>query len=154
MLSAGDLNFQFQRRLLSQTVAKAGVKTYGYLFEQHLLSVEPYLGVSHANLAPFVYGLVPLLNETASSIALSRAVIDYWVSFATSLDPNDGLGVPRPLWPQYTSDNPVHHLATSTSVLHADLTYQVNGDNLTAIPDDYRKEQIEFINDNAVLFHH
>ncbi|KAF9048014.1 hypothetical protein BDZ89DRAFT_941519, partial [Hymenopellis radicata] len=88
----------------------------------------------------FVYGLAPLLNETASSIALSRAVIDYWVSFATSLDPNDGLGVARPLWPQYTSDNQV--------------LMQLNSDDLTTIPNDYRKEQIDFINDNAVLFHH
>ncbi|KAF9009204.1 alpha/beta-hydrolase [Hymenopellis radicata] len=120
----GDLSFQSQRRLLSQTAAKAGVKTY----------------VAHGNDVFFVYGLVALLNETASSIALSRVMIDYWVSFATSLDPNDGLGVPRPLWPQYTPDNQV--------------VMQLNGDNLTAIPDDYRKEQIDFINDNAVLFHH
>ncbi|KAF9017699.1 alpha/beta-hydrolase [Hymenopellis radicata] len=133
----GDLSFQSQRRRLSQTAAKAGVKTYGYLFEQHLLSREPFLGVAHGNDVFFVYGLVALLNETASSIALSRVMIDYWVSFATSLDPNDGLGVPRPLWPQYTPDNQV--------------VMQLNGDNLTAIPDDYRKEQIDFINDNTVL---
>ncbi len=31
---------------------------------------------------------------------------------------------------------------------------QLNGDNLTTIPDDYRKEQIAFINDNAAVFHH
>ncbi len=46
----------------------------------------------------------------------------------------------------------------SEAAIYADLTCQVvmqlNGDNLTAIPDDYRKEQIDFINDNAVLFHH
>ncbi|KAF8993117.1 extracellular triacylglycerol lipase precursor [Hymenopellis radicata] len=136
----GDISFQSQRRLLSQTAANAGVKTYGYLFEQHLLSIAPYLGVAHANDVYFVYGAVPSMNETASSNALSLAMIDYWVSFATSLDPNDGLGVARPLWPQYTSDNQV--------------LMQLNGDNLTSIPDDYRQEQISFINDNAVLFHH
>ncbi|KAF8918343.1 Alpha/Beta hydrolase protein [Mucidula mucida] len=138
---SGDFSFQSQRRLLSQTAAKAGVKTYGYLFEQRLLSREPFLGGKlHAFLMFFVYGLVPFLNETVSSIALSRVMIDYWLSFATSLDPNDGLGVSRPLWPEYTLDNQV--------------VMQLNGDNLTAIPDDYRKEQIDFINDNAVLFHH
>ncbi|KAF8991038.1 extracellular triacylglycerol lipase precursor [Hymenopellis radicata] len=121
---SGDISFQSQRRLLSQTAANAGVKTYGYLFEQHLLSIAPYLGVAHANDVYFVYGAVPSMNETASSNALSLAMIDYWVSFATSLDPNDGLGVARPLWPQYTSDNQV--------------LMQLNGDNLTSIPDDYR----------------
>ncbi len=44
MLPGGDFSFQSQRRLLSQTAAKAGVKTYGYLFEQRLLSREPFLG--------------------------------------------------------------------------------------------------------------
>ncbi|KAF8993119.1 extracellular triacylglycerol lipase precursor [Hymenopellis radicata] len=128
----GDLSFQSQRRLLSQTAAKAGVKTY----------------VAHGNDVFFVYGLVALLSETASSIALSRVMIDYWVSFATSLDPNDGLGVPRPVWPQYTPDNQANIPAYTSVVM------QLNGDNLTAIPDDYRKEQIDFINDNTVLFHH
>ncbi|KAK0447136.1 hypothetical protein EV421DRAFT_1788890 [Armillaria borealis] len=32
-------------------------------------------------------------------------MVDYWVSFATSLDPNDGLGISRPFWPQYTPEN-------------------------------------------------
>ncbi|KAL5518410.1 hypothetical protein ACEPAH_92 [Sanghuangporus vaninii] len=37
-------------------------------------------------------------------------MIDYWISFATSLDPNDGLGnSTRPLWSEYTT--------TSQSVL-------------------------------------
>lgn len=31
---------------------------------------------------------------------------------------------------------------------------QLNGANLTMIPDDYRQEQIAFINDMAVVFHH
>ncbi|KAF8918303.1 Alpha/Beta hydrolase protein [Mucidula mucida] len=137
---SGDISFQSQRRLWSQTAAAGGVKTYGYHFEQHLLSVEPYLGVSHASEVPFVYGLVPVMNETASSVALSRVMMDYWIAFAASLDPNDGLGVSRPLWPQYTPDNQV--------------LMQLNGENLTTIPDDYHKEQIDFINDNAVLFHH
>ena len=35
-------------------------------------------------------------SATSSSAAqLSRVMIDYWVSFATSLNPNDGHGVSR-----------------------------------------------------------
>jgi len=38
---------------------------------------------------------------------ISRMVIDYWVSFATSLDPNDGLGTIRPNWLPHTSGEEV-----------------------------------------------
>ncbi len=64
-----------------------------FKFSSHDLQLKSQ--VAHANDVYFVYGLVSQLNQTASSIALSSAMIDYWVSFATSLDPNDGLGVPR-----------------------------------------------------------
>ncbi|KAF9017701.1 alpha/beta-hydrolase [Hymenopellis radicata] len=92
---AGDLSFDSQRRLLSQAAANAGVKTYGYLFEQRLLESTPFFGVTHGNEIPFVYGALPE-NETASANALSRVMIDYWISFTSSLDPNDGLGVEQP----------------------------------------------------------
>ena len=39
-----------------------------------------------------------------SSVRLSEQVIDYWLSFVTSLDPNDGLGVDRPHWPVYSEN--------------------------------------------------
>ncbi len=51
--------------------------------------------VAHSTEVPFVYGNVRALNQTPSANALSVAMIDYWVSFATSLDPNDGLGSER-----------------------------------------------------------
>lgn len=56
--------------------------------------------VSHGTEVPFVYGGPP--DNSTSAIALSRIMIDYWVSFATSLDPNDGRGIPR------TSFFPLH----------------------------------------------
>lgn len=49
--------------------------------------------MSHGTEIAFVYGAPP--NATASAIGLSEAMIDYWVSFATSLNPNDGKGIPR-----------------------------------------------------------
>ncbi|KAK0447148.1 extracellular triacylglycerol lipase precursor [Armillaria borealis] len=45
----------------------------------------------------------------------------------------------RPSWPQYTPEN--------------EVLLQLNGDNTTVIPDDYRKEAIEFLWDNADAFH-
>ena len=49
--------------------------------------------VSHGSEVPYVYGAP--LDESASATSLSSIMIDYWVSFATSLDPNDGRGNPR-----------------------------------------------------------
>ncbi|THU76526.1 hypothetical protein K435DRAFT_899329 [Dendrothele bispora CBS 962.96] len=64
-------------------------------------------------------------------------MIDYWVSFATSLDPNDGLGSPRDL-----------------KALSANVVLQLNGNSTTLIPDDYRKEGIDFINSMPLVWHH
>ena len=44
-------------------------------------------------LVSYLYGVPPVPSGPA--IDLSKSMIDYWVSFATSLDPNDGLGNPR-----------------------------------------------------------
>jgi len=134
----GDINFQSQRRLWIQTASNTGVKTFGYLFTQPQPENSPFLGVSHESEIPYVYGTVE--NPTESDSVLSTAMIDYWVSFATSLDPNDGKGSPRPTWEQYTSQNQV--------------LIQLNGDNMTLIPDNYRKEQIDFINSIPLTFNH
>ncbi|KAF5353626.1 hypothetical protein D9757_012454 [Collybiopsis confluens] len=134
----GDVSFQSQRRLWIQTASKAGVKTFGYLFTQPQPENPPFLGVSHGSEIAYVYG-APTDNSTSAAV-ISATMINYWVSFATSLDPNDGKGVPRPTWEQYTPDNQV--------------LIQLNGDNTTTIPDDYRKEGIDFINSIPLVFHH
>jgi acetylcholinesterase len=134
----GDISFQSQRRFWIQTASNAGVKTFGYLFTQPQPDNPPSLGVSHGSEVLFVYGAPP--DPSDSAIALSKTMIDYWVSFATSLDPNDGKGTIRPTWEQYTPQNQV--------------VIQLNGDNTTLIPDDYRKEGIDFINSIPLTFHH
>ncbi|KAJ4485323.1 esterase 1 [Lentinula aciculospora] len=134
----GDLSFQSQRRLWIQTASDVGVKAFGYLFTQPQPTEPAFLGVTHGTEVTFVYGAPP--NATASAISISTAMIDYWVSFATSLDPNDGKGVARPTWEQYTPQNQV--------------LIQLNGDNTTSIPDNYRKEGIDFINSMPLTFHH
>ncbi|KAJ3899439.1 extracellular triacylglycerol lipase precursor [Lentinula edodes] len=134
----GDITFQSQRRLWIQTASNAGVKTFSYLFTQPQPTNPAYLGVSHGSEIAFVYGAPP--NATASATGLSEAMIEYWVSFATSLDPNDGKGISRPTWEQYTPQNQV--------------VIQLNGDNTTMIPDDYRKAGIDFMNSMPLTFHH
>ncbi|KAJ3838824.1 esterase 1 [Lentinula raphanica] len=134
----GDLAFQAPRRLWIEAASKAGVKTFAYLFTQPQPTNPVFLGVSHGTEIVYVYGAPT--DPTASDIALSTAMVDYWVSFATSLDPNDGKGSSRPTWEQYTPENRV--------------VIQLNGDNLTSIPDDYRKPGIDFINSMPLTFHH
>lgn len=46
--------------------------------------------VTHASEVFFVYGSPDA--ATPSSIALSSTMQDYWISFAVTLDPNDGKG--------------------------------------------------------------
>ncbi|KAG6886965.1 hypothetical protein C0992_001421, partial [Termitomyces sp. T32_za158] len=87
----GDLAFQAQRRNFNQVAAKAGLKTYGYLFTEPQPDSGPF-GVFHGSEVPFVYG--SLTTQTASSLNLSNVMMDYWISFATSLDPNDVHGAP------------------------------------------------------------
>ncbi|KAJ7465470.1 extracellular triacylglycerol lipase precursor [Mycena galericulata] len=134
----GDLNFQSQRRIWTETAANAGVPTYGYLFTQPQPNFAPALGVVHGAEVLYVYGTPN--DPSPSSTQLSRTMIDYWVSFASSLTPNDGLGVPRPEWTQFTPQNKV--------------VIQLNGENLTMIPDDFHAEQIVFINSNPLIWHH
>ncbi|KAJ7105293.1 extracellular triacylglycerol lipase precursor [Mycena epipterygia] len=135
---AGDLDFTSQRRFWIETAANAGVKTFGYLFTQPQPNGPPSLGVSHGSEVLFVHGAP---NDTsASALLISRVMIDYWVSFATSLTPNDGLGTPRPEWTQFTPQNKA--------------VMQLNGANLTMIPDDFRAEQMAFINSDPAIWRH
>ncbi|KAK1222241.1 hypothetical protein PQX77_014874 [Marasmius sp. AFHP31] len=132
----GDVAFQSQRRLWQQTAAKAGVKTYGYLFTQPQPGNGAY-GVRHGSEVEYVFGNQ---SATQSDTSLSRLMIDYWISFATSLDPNDGKGLPRPKWAQYTPDNQV--------------LLELNNANTRIIPDNFREEQISFMNQNPLTFLH
>lgn len=44
----------------------------------------------HSSDVVYTYGQI--VNGTSASLALSAVMMDYWISFATSLDPNDGHG--------------------------------------------------------------
>ncbi|RDB17237.1 Lipase 2 [Hypsizygus marmoreus] len=135
----GDLLFEAPRRLWMHIASAAGIKSFGYLFtEPDPANAGIGLGVAHASDVPVLYGTQA--NPTPSSNKLSKIMIDYWISFATSLNPNDNCGIERPQWPQYTPSNQV--------------LMQLNGANVTVIPDDYRSEQINFINSSPATFRH
>ncbi|KAG7445275.1 esterase 1 [Guyanagaster necrorhizus] len=135
----GDLVIDAERRAWTQTATQAGVKAYGYQFAQNTSLFAPHYGVPHTTELYFIYGELNSSTEPASSILLGEMMVDYWVSFATSLDPNDGLGTSRPNWPQYTPDN--------------EVLLQLKDENVTVITDGYRAEQIEFYRKNADAFH-
>ncbi len=83
-------------------------------------------------------------------------MIEYWLSFATSLNPNDGKGLQRmyhpissflpvsfhvgPVWEQYTPRN--------------ERIIQLNGNDTIMIPDTFRKEQTDFMNSIPAVFLH
>ncbi|KAF9531109.1 esterase 1 [Crepidotus variabilis] len=134
----GDISFQSQRRSLSQIASRAGISVYSYLFTQPTPNAPPSLGVFHSSEIAYVYGKPT--DTTASGLALSAAIVDYWMSFVTSLDPNDGKGSNRTQWPQYTPQN--------------EVLLQLNANDTKTIPDTYRQEQIDFINSNPPSFRH
>ncbi|KAF5350556.1 hypothetical protein D9756_008574 [Leucocoprinus leucothites] len=134
----GDLVFTSQRRFWQQTAADAGIKTWGYLFTQPQPQNPDFFGVSHGSEINYVYG-VPT-DQSASALRVSALMIDYWVSFATSLNPNDGKGLERPMWEQFTP--------------HNQRVIQLNGDNTTMIDDTFRREQMDFINSVPATFLH
>ncbi|TFK31315.1 extracellular triacylglycerol lipase precursor [Crucibulum laeve] len=134
----GDLGFHSQRRAFIRTASNAGVKTFSYLFTQPQPNGNPADGVAHGSEVLFVYGAPQ--DRSAPALQLSALMVDYWVSFATSLTPNDGHGVPRPQWAQYTPHNQV--------------LMEFNAANTTLIADDYRKTQIDFINSRPLVLRH
>ncbi|KAL1702025.1 Alpha/Beta hydrolase protein [Schizophyllum commune] len=135
----GDINFESQRRLWQEQTAAAGVPSYGYLFTDPQVDSEPRYGVPHGAIVDYMYHRIPDAAPQ-SSWNLSARIMDYYLSFATSLTPNDGLGVPRAEWPQWS-------LANKTLM-------QLDGTNLGSIPDTYRQAQIEYLNSDPGLLHH
>ncbi|KAM5539639.1 hypothetical protein V8D89_006748 [Ganoderma adspersum] len=141
----GDMTFQASRRRWIQAAAAAGVPAYGYIFaEQNTATAAPSLGVRHGAEVPYVYGFSYIAEANATSGLVSQAMVDYWVSFAVSGTPNDGKGLSRTTWPQYKSDNQVV-IQLDTTKLASDLSNAT----FAIIPDDYRTEQIAFINSVA-----
>ncbi|KAJ6606330.1 extracellular triacylglycerol lipase precursor [Mycena vulgaris] len=146
----GDFAFEWHRRSFSQYMsAEAQVPTFVYKFQDPdasppgglgALFPPGSLGVCHASELAYMMPTSALggsLNSTSAE-TLSTQMMDYWISFAVSLDPSDDLGSERPQWDDYSKSQ---------------MLMQLDGQNLTMIPDNYREEQIGFIMQDPVLFH-
>lgn len=122
----GDLHMEAQRRFWSQTTA---APSFAYIFTDPQPSVDPALGVFHAAEIPYLFK-----NLTAGGppkiARLSRAMLDYWISFAVSLTPNDGKGTRRPHWGMYKETEGL---------------LELNSNGVKVIPDEYRAAAIETI---------
>jgi len=57
-------------------------------------------------------------------------MLDYWISFAVSLNPNDGKGTSRPHWELYEKTKGV---------------LELNSNNMRMVLDQYRATSIDFI---------
>ncbi|TFK20228.1 triacylglycerol lipase 3 [Coprinopsis marcescibilis] len=132
----GDLIFDAPRRQWMEAAADNGVTGYGYLFTQPQPQESPESGVPHGAEIPFVYGNT--LDMSPSAVRLKEMMMDYWISFAVSLDPNDDKGSKRPIWPRYTKSN--------RGLLH------LNGNDMKIVEDDFRKHQLRFLMSNSLAF--
>ena len=88
-MEVGDLLFQAPRRLWSQT---APVPSYAYYFTDHQPGADPVLGVNHTAELPYLFGGFAYSGPPKHPW-LSQVMLDYWISFAVSLTPNDGKGM-------------------------------------------------------------
>ncbi|KAJ7491235.1 extracellular triacylglycerol lipase precursor, partial [Mycena latifolia] len=134
---SGDFTFEWHHRAFAQYMSsEAQVPTFVYKFQDPDASLPAAIAGSFPSAA-----LGGTLNSTSAE-TLSTQMMDYWMSFAVSLNPNDGRGSHRPQWDDY-----------SKTQASRETLIQLDGHNLTMIPDDYREEQIAFIMQDPVLFH-
>ncbi|KAJ7216390.1 extracellular triacylglycerol lipase precursor [Mycena pura] len=133
----GDLVIQGPRRFWSQTAAHQGTEVFSYIFRDPQPENPPFLGVAHTAELPYVYGDITVAANGTGPGTLSAIMQDYWISFATSLNPNDGKGMKRPEWEPYGARQQI---------------MQLNSTNTKMIPDDFRQAQMGFINENTALF--
>jgi len=88
VLKDGDILFQGPRRFWSQTTF---APSYAYIFTDPQPSADPAVGVFHSVELPYLFG--SLAKSGPPNVAwLSRVMLDYWISFAVSLTPNDDKG--------------------------------------------------------------
>ena len=84
----GDIHFEAPRRFWTQTTR---APNYAYLLTDPQPGADPALGVSHGSVRPYLFE--NLSTTVPPKVAnLSRMMLDYWISFAVSLTPNDGKG--------------------------------------------------------------
>lgn len=102
--SLRDVTFTLQMRTWARLTATGRSKAYLYLFSHAPPNPNSkYLGAYHAGEIAYVFGTLnkqaPLMTE--DDARLSEMMMNYWVNFATTGDPN-GKGLPG--WTPYNRD--------------------------------------------------
>ncbi|XP_064638638.1 acetylcholinesterase-like isoform X2 [Lineus longissimus] len=106
----GDFHFVCGVNKFAQTYAKFGQNVYYYYFtHRSSMNLWPkYLGVMHADEINYVFGepLRPGFRYKNSEKQLSRKMMQYWVNFAKTGDPNRSPGLPSlNEWPLHTTES-------------------------------------------------
>ncbi|THU84529.1 alpha/beta-hydrolase [Dendrothele bispora CBS 962.96] len=137
-----------RRYLVNEQLLKARIPTFTYLFaDPDAVPVPDFvngipapgsLGVTHSSEIFYVFGDLEVMTPTARK--LSSTMMDYWISFANSLSPNDLAGNTRPFWPEYSSSNP--------------LLLRLDGRGTTTIRDDFHEKQTAIFNKDPAIFTH
>ncbi|KAJ8456558.1 hypothetical protein ONZ45_g18676 [Pleurotus djamor] len=130
-----DVAFAAPCRAQALAFSGAGVNVYGYLFTEPHSRFPPYAGVAHTNEMPFVFGNITPEPVPDQVRHLSTVMMDYWLSFASVLHPNDDKGVQRPKWEVY---NP-----------RSKLIMNLDSRSTKMIKDDFRSKNIQYILDNS-----
>ena len=84
----GDMHFQAIRRFWTRTTS---APNYVYMFTDPQPDSNPALGVFHTAELPYLFGNVST-SGTPKVAIFAQTMIDYWLSFAVSLTPNDDKG--------------------------------------------------------------
>ena len=110
---AVDIWFAGPRRAFAHAASASGVDTFCYLFNDPQAVTPGYGGVfhcilvpqcvessraaavAHGNQVPYTFGVTFLAGSPQPAANLSETMLDYWISFVVSLDPNDGKGSTR-----------------------------------------------------------
>ncbi|MFK7975638.1 MAG: carboxylesterase family protein [Halioglobus sp.] len=96
--------FTCASRREARAFASLGMPTWRYEF-RHLTPGLEALGAFHASEIPYVFGVLDV-DDTADGAALSDSMMQYWIDFATSGNPN-GTGS-EIFWPPYLTASDEH----------------------------------------------
>jgi para-nitrobenzyl esterase len=120
-----DTQFNFGTRLIARAMARKQPRTWRYLFARRPPGQPD--GPHHGEEVPYVFGNLDAVPGAATAdSAVSSAMLQSWVAFARSGDPN---GPGRSSWPRYSE---------------AEDAYIVFGDEV-GTGRAWRKEPLDFL---------
>ncbi|KAJ1307763.1 hypothetical protein OPQ81_001850 [Rhizoctonia solani] len=112
----GDYLFTAPRRQFIQAAASRGQNVWSYMFSQPTAGAPPEYGISHTSEISYVFRGLPS-NATQESKDVSDKMMQYWINFATNLNPQPK-GSNLPAWPTYgTLKNMLQLKANNYSVI-------------------------------------